>query len=146
MHYARTATHKYIRSFAVDREAARGADPATLSTFAAGRWIRVDDFDVLTSPTWQAMASRVDCARPPAEELYDLRSDPSERCNLAEVPSARPVLERMRERLREMMEATRSPLLQGHLAAPDKQRLLARSYGPGTRRAAEESAARRELQ
>lgn len=53
MHYVRTTTHKYIRSFAASAVDAAGADPEVLSTFAAGRWIRVDDFDVLTSPTWQ---------------------------------------------------------------------------------------------
>ena len=33
MHYIRTKEHKYIRSFAVTPEDARGADPEALSCF-----------------------------------------------------------------------------------------------------------------
>jgi len=126
MHYVRTRTHKYIRSFAVTAEDARGADPEVLSTFAAGRWIRVDDFDVLTSPTWQSL--KRPCPMPPAEELYDLTRDPCERQNLVGQPEAAGILADMRTRLRHLMETTASPLLTGHVAPPAAQRQAAHEY------------------
>ncbi len=133
MHYIRTRTHKYIRSFAVTPESARGADPEVLSTFEAGRWVRVDDFDVLTSPTWQALAtSQGRSCPPPEEELYDLRSDPSERINRADDPSARDVLETMRGHMKTMMVSTGSPLLRGHVAPPERQKEAFRSHTPGS--------------
>jgi N-sulfoglucosamine sulfohydrolase len=144
MHYVRTSDYKYIRSFAVTPEDAHGADPETLSTFAAGRWIRVDDFDVLTSPCWQALAPKGGAPRPESEELYDLRSDPYERRNLAGDPNARPVLDSMRTRLKYMMEQTHSPLLHGHVPPPDRQREAFRSYHAQSERSAAEIARRRE--
>ncbi|NOY80525.1 MAG: sulfatase [Kiritimatiellaeota bacterium] len=119
MHYVRTGTHKYIRSFAVTPEDAEGADERVLATFVAGRWIRVDDADVMSSPAWQSMD--VDCSRPLREELYDLARDPWEQRNLVESPEAQSVLHGLRYRLRRMMEDTQSPLLDGHVAPPRKQ-------------------------
>lgn len=134
MHYIRTHTHKYIRSFAVTAEDAAGADPQTLSTYKAGRWIRVDDFDVLTSPTWQALADETDASRPPREELYDLRSDPSERRNLADDPRSRSILDAMRQRMDRMMRDTDSPLLNGHVPPPKAQRQAFVNHAPGSPR------------
>jgi N-sulfoglucosamine sulfohydrolase len=142
MHYVRTADYKYIRSFAVTPEEAHGAAPETLTTFAAGRWIRVDDFDVLTSPTWQALAPEGAVPRPDSEELYALRSDPCERRNLVGHPDARPVLDAMRARLARLMERTRSPLLYGHVSPPEKQREACRSYHPTSERSVQEIARR----
>lgn len=145
MHYVRTRTHKYIRSFAVTPETAAGADPEVLSTFAAGRWVRVDDYDVLTSPTWQALAPPEGSPRPPEEELYDLSTDPRERINLAEDPAARVIMETMRERMRRMMEATDSPLLRGHVPPPEKQKEAFRGHLPGGAAFVREVQARKEL-
>ncbi len=129
MHYVRTATHKYIRSFAVTPEDAAGADPEVLSTFAAGRWVRVDDFDVLTSPAWQALKGP--SSKPPREELYDLVRDPLERTNLADEPASQAVLDELRMRMERMMQETASPLQSGHVLPPPEQREAARAYRPG---------------
>jgi len=132
IHYVRTRKHKYIRSFAVTDEEAEGADQETLTTFEAGRWIRVDDLDVLTSPTWQALKPEEGSARPAAEELYDLTTDPDERKNLVSDPAYREVLADMRQRMQRMMTETDSPLLNGHVKPPDKQREAARTHGPNS--------------
>ena len=129
MHAVRTRTHKYIRSFAATAADAQGADPETLATHAAGQWIRVDDFDVMSSPAWESMAGN--CTPPPREELYDLRDDPWEQRNLVGDPLAAGVLEDMRNRLREWMLATGSPLLHGHVPPLEEQREAARRYRPG---------------
>lgn len=145
MHYVRNRTHKYMRSFAVTDADTVGADKQTLSTFAAGRWIRVDDLDVLTSPTWQALSPGADRARPEREELYDLRVDPYERRNLAQTPEARPVLDAMRQVMKQMMQETQSPLLNGHVPPPTEQREASARLGPGTQRFRDEVAARKAL-
>ena len=54
----------------------------------------------------------------PQEALYDLCFDPHEMENLAEEPSAQPVLEEMRRRLASWMEATHDPLQHGPVPAP----------------------------
>lgn len=129
MHYARTRTHKYIRSFGVTPEERAGADPAVLTNFAAGQWIRVDDFDVMSGATWMAMD--VDAPPPAPEELYDLAADPLEQRNLASEPGAARVLEAMRARLHGWMERTDSPLLHGHVPPPPKQVEASHKYRPG---------------
>lgn len=130
MHYIRTATHKYIRSFAVTPEDANGADREVLCTFQAGQWVRVDDYDVMHNQSWRSMAGPF--PPPPREELYDLTSDPLEQHNLADTPTARPILEAMRQRLQDMMERTHSPLRNGgHVAPPEKQKEAHRHYRPG---------------
>ncbi|MBT7300426.1 MAG: sulfatase [Victivallales bacterium] len=121
MHYVRTRTHKYIRSFGVTPEDAKGADERVLATFAAGSWIRVDDADVMSSPAWQSMATNVDCSRPAREELYDLEKDPLEQRNLAGTPEAESVLVGLRDSMHRMMVDTQSPLLDGHVPPPAKQ-------------------------
>lgn len=129
MHYVRTRTHKYTRSFAVTEEERAGADQEVLATHEAGQWIRVDDYDVMSSAAWQGMD--VDRSPPPREELYDLRADPWEQRNLVEIESAATVLHEMRERLSGWMERTASPLLNGHVDPPEKQREANRKYRPG---------------
>jgi len=121
MHYVRTRTHKYIRSFGITPEDAEGADRGVLATFAAGSWIRVDDADVMSSPAWQSMAADVDCGRPPREELYDLTQDPLEQHNLVESPATESTLVELRDRMHRMMMDTRSPLLHGHVSPPPEQ-------------------------
>ena len=131
MHYIRTRDWKYIRSFAVDPEEARGAQ--TVSSFRAGRWIRCDDFDVLGSATWQDMETEQPL--PPKEELYDLRVDPVERNNRADDPAATLALADMRDRLQKMMAATDSPLQNdGHVAPPPEQVAVFDDYKPGGER------------
>lgn len=129
MHYVRTRTHKYIRSFAVTPEDAAGADSEVIATHKAGIWIRLDDLDVMTSPAWQSIAE--EHSKPPPEELYELTSDPFEQKNLADEKAAEEVLKQMRTLLRDMMEHTSSPLLDRHVAPPAPQRQLARDSQPG---------------
>jgi arylsulfatase A-like enzyme len=130
MHYVRTRTHKYIRSFTVTDEETAGADERVLATHEAGRWIRVDDLDVMTGPAWQVM--RAECEPPSPEELYDLRADPNEMQNLADDPESQNVLKSMRKRLASMMERTKSPLRSGHVAPPPEQVEAAERFRPGS--------------
>jgi arylsulfatase A-like enzyme len=131
MHYVRTRTHKYIRSFAVTPEDAAGADPEALATFRGGKWVRVDDLDVLSSPAWQSMEA--DYPKPPPEELYDLVADPHELHNIADDPAAAGVLAEMRRIMQDMMERTASPLRDGgHVAPPPVQREKGRETRPGS--------------
>jgi N-sulfoglucosamine sulfohydrolase len=130
MHYVRTCTHKYIRSFAVTPEEAAGADPGVLPVFTGGNWVRVDDLDVLSSPAWQSMAC--DCSKPPPEELYDLVADPLEQRNLADDPASAGVLGEMRKAMEEMMDRTASPLRNGgHVPPTAVQREKAAEAQPG---------------
>lgn len=129
MHMVRTREHKYLRSFAVTAEDRTGVDAGVLATHPAGRWIRVDDYDVLSSAAWRSLS--VDCSPPPPEELYDLGRDPLEQDDLATRPDAQELLDAMRDRLRKWMEATQSPLLSGHVAPNDKQCEAAEQYRYG---------------
>ena len=130
MHYVRTRTHKYIRSFAATTEEAAGADRRVLATHEAGKWIRVDDLDVMTGPAWQVM--KPTCEPPPPEELYDLEADPLEMNDIASDPAAGETLDSMRDLLRSMMERTASPLLEGHVAPPPEQITAAQRFRPGS--------------
>ena len=58
----------------------------------------------------------------PEEELYDLKNDPLEQRNLAEDPGHRGIVDDLRRRVQEWMEATDDPLLQGPVEPPPKQR------------------------
>ena len=129
MHAVRTRAGKYIRSFAVTPEDAAGADPEVLATFVAGHWIRVDDFDVMANAAWQSM--KMECPKPPREELYDLVADPWEQVNRAEDPEAAGELAALRGRLDEWMRRTESPLLTGHVAPTDRQRMMGARHRPG---------------
>lgn len=129
VHFIRTKTHKYIRSFAVTDEDAKDIDPIVRASHAGGRWVRVDDFDVLTSPSWQALKpASGDPCMPPREELYDLRNDPDERNNLTDDPAQKHILEDMRSRMLKMMERTNSPLLTGHVPPSEEQRAASARY------------------
>ncbi len=130
VHWVRSATHKYIRSFAVTPEQRAAIDPDLLTTFVAGQWVRVDDYDVLASAAWRSMASPQPI--PPEEELYDLQRDPHELNNLAGTPDAAPILAEMRRRLEAIMQATDSPLCNGHVTdVPQAQRDATARYRPG---------------
>lgn len=79
--------------------------------------------DVAGSPSWQAIAAdprrrlgqRTQAAflKRPAEELYDLRTDPDELVNLAGRPEAAAVQKAMRDRLTAIRARTRDPWLAG---------------------------------
>ena len=129
MHCVRTPTHKYIRSFAVTDADAAGADRDVLASHAAGQWVRVDDFDVLSSPTWRAIASPQ--PKPRREELYDIEADPHEQANLASDPDASDVLTSMRKRLDDWMDRTDSPLRHGHVTPPPEQKQASERYRHG---------------
>ncbi len=91
-----------------------------------GRWKYIRNFepgpalllpaDIAPSPSAAAVADVATCPRP-AEELYDLATDPFERCNLAGKPEHSADLAAMRGRLARWMEETGDPLLRG--AIPD---------------------------
>jgi len=79
--------------------------------------------DIVSSPTWQVVAARPSVGlgartlqaflHRPAEELYDLRQDPSEVRNLAADPAHREVLERMRAEMTKFRAETHDPWLPG---------------------------------
>lgn len=142
-HYIRTKTHKYIRSFAVDPEENANAPQAGLASFVGGRWCRLDDFDVLASPSWRHWPLPV--TPPEKEELYDLRTDPQERNNLAAQPEAATDLELMRGFLQEMMTETASPLRHGHIPPHEKQIQVAERYKYGGERYQQQAAKREEM-
>jgi N-sulfoglucosamine sulfohydrolase len=82
--------------------------------------------DVASSPSWQAIAARPSVGlgartveaflHRPAEELYDVRTDPSEVRNLASDPAHREVLERMRAEMTKFRTQTHDPWLPGQSA------------------------------
>ena len=123
MHFIRTERYKYIRSFALEPSDLPDDFPQeALTTFASGSWVRVDDFDVLSSPTWMSMRDSADTSRPAAEELYDLVADPNEQNNLAADTELADVLADLRQRLGRLMAETDSPFREGgHLLPPTKQ-------------------------
>jgi arylsulfatase A-like enzyme len=128
VHCVRTERHKYIRSYAVDPAEAAGIDPDVAPVFRGGRWVRVDDYDVLSSRTWAALEGS---APPPVvEELYDLEADPYEEHNLAPAPAAAATLAGMRRRLEAFRARTGSPLGRAHIPPPPKQREAARKLRP----------------
>lgn len=55
----------------------------------------------------------------PAEEFYDVRLDPAQKINLADLPEYQAPLHDHRVRLAQWMERTSDPLLAGHVPAPD---------------------------
>jgi hypothetical protein len=55
---------------------------------------------------------------PDPEQLFDLVFDPEERCNLADRPAFKSVLDEMRKRLDDHMKRTSDPLLHGPVPAP----------------------------
>lgn len=67
----------------------------------------VNDAKYIDTPSGQAFQRYLD---PPEWELYDLKSDPLEFENLAEIPSMRGELERLRTALRNWQEETDDPL------------------------------------
>ncbi len=119
LYYIRTEKFKYIRSFAVDPVEASTAEPVTLTTFKAGQWIRFEDYDVMTSPTWKSMNEP--CDLPAKEELYDLANDPDELQNLCDDPAFATTLEQMRQRLEIMLRDTDSPLPSSHIEPNEGQ-------------------------
>ena len=114
MHYVRTSDYKYIRSFAVTDEDRKGADPEMLTTHETGNWIRANDNDVGRSLSWQSI--KKEYPKPDPEELYDLKVDPLEQCNLVGDTKYAEVLADMRARMQRMMERTDSPMLKGHVS------------------------------
>ena len=82
--------------------------------------------DVASSPSWQAIKARPGVGlgartveaflHRPAEELYDLRTDPDEARNLAADPGHREVLERMRSEMAKFRAETHDPWLPGQSA------------------------------
>ncbi|MBL4702478.1 MAG: sulfatase [Phycisphaeraceae bacterium] len=119
LYYVRTQKFKYIRSYAVDPAEAANAEPITLTSFKAGQWIRFEDYDVMTSPTWKSMDEP--CDIPCKEELYDLVNDPYELKNLCSESAFSGELDQMRQRLKTMMRDTGSPLPDSHIQPNEAQ-------------------------
>ena len=112
MRAVRTRRHKYIRNF--------GDRPLVyLPT------------DVYRGSAGEEMRDEYYATRRPEEELYDLASDPLERINLAGDPEYGGILESLRARVSDWMEATRDRLLEGDWPAPSQQlAYLARDKTP----------------
>ena len=96
----RTERYKYIRRFDERKAAVLANCDDSLSK------------DVWLESGWQKRHQA-------SEYLFDLIFDPSETCNLAGHPDQHAVLEEMRARLVQWMEATGDPLLTGPVPAPD---------------------------
>lgn len=94
----RTESHKYIRNF----------EPRPLLDLPP---------DLEDSLTRRGMGDDHLAPRP-SEELYDLRTDPLERANLAADPEHAATLRELRERLTAFMVATGDRLLDGPVPAP----------------------------
>lgn len=91
----RTRRHKYIRRFdGRTHEVLPNCDDGASKSY----WMRSG---------WKQQAAVQE------EEIFDLVFDPNERTNLASDPANAGVLQDLRRRLRENMEATRDPLLRG---------------------------------
>jgi N-sulfoglucosamine sulfohydrolase len=111
----RTREWLYIRNLKPDRWPA--GDPQ--------RWVSVGPFgDVDNGPTKQFILDHRDdpayakffelsFAKRPAEELYDVRSDPNDLHNLASDPAHRAALQQMRDQLDRWMKETADPMSAG---------------------------------
>ena len=88
---ARTPRYKYVRSYKADQR--RGVDRGPTQEWWA-------EFGYESLPF-------------PDEALYDLYFDPQETCNLAAMPDRADVLDEMRGRLRDWMQKTDDPLIDG---------------------------------
>jgi arylsulfatase A-like enzyme len=60
----------------------------------------------------------------PEHRLYDVVLDPQERHNLADDPDHADVLKDMQQRLKEWMQDTDDPLLQGTIPVPDDATIM----------------------
>jgi arylsulfatase A-like enzyme len=116
MAYVRTKTHKYIRSFAVDPDEAKGTDADMLFKHDCGNWVRAGDTDVQNADTWATIEKPYDQVVP--RELYDLEADPLEQHNLADDPQHASLVEQLDARLMGMLRETGSPLPGKHVS-PD---------------------------
>ena len=94
----RTATHKYIVN--LDQDIA----------------VNVPS-DIQHSPIYLQMLDKIAVHRPHIE-LYNLHADPTEQHNLAGQPEYAEVERDLRQRLRQWMEATDDPILQGPVPSP----------------------------
>ncbi|MGH2368532.1 MAG: sulfatase family protein [Chloroflexota bacterium] len=99
----RSERYKYIRNFT--RQPAY-VDNGWMARFAANR-------------AAVEAAAQVFAAPAPADELYDLRSDPHELRNLAADPTYAPLLERLRACLHAFLRETDDPILRGPVPNSD---------------------------
>ena len=126
MRAIRTADHLYIRNFAPDRkpmgspggvtaDAAPAADELETNTFAA-----FPDMDASPTKAWLiahrddprwAWLYRFAFAERPAEELYDLRSDPDQVTNVAGTPDYAAVKADLSRRLTDILTQAGDPRL-----------------------------------
>lgn len=106
----RTKTHKYIRN--LNSEGAftnivthgrKGKEAGAAAYWQS--WLRLAPSDPFAAKRVKMYQHR------PAEELYDLRTDPYELKNIAEEPSRKELLTALRNRLKEWMKKQGDPLL-----------------------------------
>jgi arylsulfatase A-like enzyme len=60
----------------------------------------------------------------PKEELYDLKSDPHELCNIADNPNNAPIKLKLRNQLLDWMKQTKDPILKGPIPNPEPEKTL----------------------
>lgn len=103
MRTVRTGTHRYIRNLLPDREwstlltIGRTANPPEVDPGYWESWLK-------KAKTDESAAARIDAIlHRPAEELYDLRTDPHELHNIAHDPEQSDLLDEMRKALEEWM-------------------------------------------
>lgn len=110
----RTERFKYIRNFA-DRPFWL---PPNVDNGLTKDWYRDNRPEVFKTPR-------------PKEMLFDLQTDPLERNNLAGDPKYAAVLNEMRQKLEQWMEATDDPIRFGHVLLPEGAKVTpAKSWSP----------------
>ncbi|MEJ5976218.1 sulfatase [Novosphingobium sp. PS1R-30] len=120
MRAIRTRTHSYIQNLAWQLPYPIAGDVAESESWKA---IASDPRIALGKRSQQAYLQR------PAEELYDLRSDPEEIVNLANAPSAQGTLVQLRRELHAFRENTKDPWLAGQFS-PHKAEGAQAEAGP----------------
>ena len=117
----RTERYKYIRNFAWEHPHAQ------YNQYKDHKQIMITMRELYAEGTLNAEQARPFLPTRPAEELYDLQSDPHESSNLAESPEHQDALRKLRTRLQNWMREARDL---GAIPEPELAELHAK-YGSG---------------